>query len=540
MKALQSAAALLLCLFFVLPFAGCSREEESNAGKSFTYHLTREPSTLDPQIAQGEDAAVVINALYEGLARLDENGNAVPGAAESWESSDGFTTYTFHLKEGATWSDGKTPVTAADFVYAFQRALDPQTASSTCEPMLCLKNARAVQAGDMAVTELGVYAQDEYTLVVELEFPLEDFPVLTASPVFMPCNQEFFQGTAGRYGLNYACVLGNGPFVIDGRYGWDPGKRINLTASRTYQGTVLPSDLKLPLGSSEVDVSDPVEAVASGTVDAIALTAEEAAEAEERGCTITSFQDTVWGLCFNLSSASAPELANENVRKAFLLSLSREALLENIPSGAEAAEGAVPPAVSADGGSYREQAGPIAFPAQAEDPAALMQAGLAELGAESPPSITILCPEDPQVTAMVNSILVVWNNTFGQYFNMAPLEESALQSRVSAGDYSVALCSFQPGGNDPVALLSLFETGAAGNVTGFSLAEYDSLVEQARFQSGEEKLASCLAAETMLAERAVFLPLYYGEHCFASAPGVTGVVFRPYGGGIDFTRAGKE
>ena len=81
MKALQSAAALLLCLFFVLPFAGCSREEESNAGKSFTYHLTREPSTLDPQIAQGEDAAVVINALYEGLARLDEDGNAVPGAA---------------------------------------------------------------------------------------------------------------------------------------------------------------------------------------------------------------------------------------------------------------------------------------------------------------------------------------------------------------------------------------------------------------------------------------------------------------------------
>ena len=536
----KRAWALLLCLLLLLPlFCGSCEEKEdtSGTGKSFTWHLSSEPKTLDPQIAQGENAAIVIGALFEGLARLDENGDPQPGAAESWESSSDNLTFTFHLREDAVWSDGETPVTAADFVYAFQRALAPVTGSPSCDPMLCIRNAAEVQSGAVAPEELGVRAEGDYTLVVELAYPVPDFPALTALPVFMPCNQEFFEGTAGRYGLDRSCILGNGPFIIDGKYGWDPGRHINLAASSTYWGETAPSNLKFPIGKAELVIEDAVSSVSDGTVDAIAVTENEAERAQENGCTITSFEDTVWGFCFNLSSDASPELKNEKVRQAFLYAVDWTSLRASLP---EAAGGLIPPAVHLEGESYRDSAQDVTIPARLEDAAALMREGLAELGVESPPSLTILCPEDPEITSLVNEILVEWNAAFGQYFNMAPLSEDELASRIAAGSFSAAVCSFTPERDDPAAALSCFETGNAGNVSGFSDSTYDDLISQIRHASGEEKRAACQSAEQLLVDRAVFLPVSYSSHSFASAPGVSGIVFRPYGGGVDFKDARKE
>lgn len=539
MKA-NRAVAVLLCLLALLTLlsSGCEEKTDTGTGKSFTWHLASEPKTLDPQIASGENAAIVIGALYEGLARLDENGDPMPGAAESWENSADYKTYTFHLREGALWSDGKTPVTADDFVYAFRRALDPATGSASCAPMLCIKNAAEVQSGALAPEELGVRAEGEDTLVVELAYPVRNFPALTALPVFMPCNQAFFEGTAGRYGLDRSCILCNGPFIIDGVYGWDAGRHINLAASSRYWGEAAPASVKLPIGSAELVIEDAVIAVSNGDVDAIALTESQASRAESRGCTISSFADTVWGFCFNLTSDSSPELQNEKVRAAFLGALDWAALRALLPAE-ETAGGVIPPAVSIEGENYREQAGEVTLPAQLEDAAALMREGLAEAGAESPPALTILCPDDPELTALVNEILVTWNKTFGQYFNMAPMSESDLASRLAAGSYSAAVCSFTPDSDDPAAVLSLFATGDSGNVSHFSDADYDALVEQVRHTSGTEKLTACESAEQMLADRSVFVPISFGSHYFASAPGVSGIIFRPYGGGVDFIGALK-
>ena len=518
-------AAIFLCVILLFSLAACEQDEPSNANKSFQYHLAAEPETLDPQIAADESGIILIQALFEGLTRLDADGNAVPGVAESWTSNADFTQFTFQLREDAVWNDDdNTPVTADDFVYAFQRALDPATNSTTCSPMYCIQNARAVHSGELPVEQLGVSALDAHTLSVQLEYACEDFPERTASAVFMPCHKEFFLTTGGRYGLERSTLLCNGPFAIDGAYGWEHGSYINLRRSSSYSGNSkpLPSDVKFSIGNKKVDVSDPVAALTDGTVDAIAMPSDLVEEAKEAGCTVTGFEDTTWGLCFN--------------RKAFTQAFSREKVLAHLPEGATAAENIIPPDTKLFGHDYRELAGGGAFyPLQDTAAAQYLAAGIQELGLEALPKVTILCPDDPDVKLMVNEMLTEWNTQFDDYFNMEPLSDNELASRVSSGNYQIAICSITPESSGPLAVLNLFRSDNPNNPAHLRSAGFDENLANAENQSGTEAAVSCAAMERYLNEQCIFYPLFYESHYFATAPGVTGIVFHPYGGGVDLS-----
>ncbi len=538
------AVVFLAVLFFVF-YTGCGKKGASEKeGKTFVYQLTSNPSTLDPQIASGEAAATVITALFEGLARQSEDGSAVPGAAESWTNNADYTEFTFTLREGLVWSDGETPVTAADFVFAFRRALDPATGSPTYSPMLCIQNAREVHAGELAPEELGVTAVDERTLAVRLAYPVENFPALTALPVFMPCNEKFFTETAGRYGLERSTLLGNGPFVIDGKYGWDAGKYINVKGSSSYRGEAgaWPSNIKFYIGSQDIDTSNPLQALLDGTVDVIRLPSEQVEAAEQAGCGVIAFEDTTWGLCFNVNSEVG---RSASLRRAMLQCLDRAALLQYLPQGASAAGGVVPPSSTLDGEPYRESAGSLSFP-EAQDTGALLAQALQELGLEEAPSVKILYPKDAQLDLMVNEILKTWNSTFHTYYNMEALPEDELLSRVASGQFTVALCRIQPETDGPYAALSLFAS-AGKNPANFEGSDFQALLDSAlssgALSSGAQEQHAGTElykqAEQLLVDQGVFYPLYFQKHYYGTGERVEGLVIRSYGNGIDFIRAGK-
>lgn len=534
-------ATFFLCVVLLFSCAGCEEKEPSSANKSFQYHLTSEPKTLDPQIAEDESAVILIQALFEGLTRLDADGNPIPGVAERWSSNTDYTEFTFQLRKDAVWNDqDDAPVTADDFVYAFQRALDPATKSSTCSSMFCIQNARAIHSGNLPVERLGVVAQDAHTLRITLEYACEDFPARTASAVFMPCHEKFFNTTGGRYGLERTTLLCNGPFAIDGTYGWEHGSYINLRRSASYTGNSkpLPSDIKFSIGNKKVDVSDPVAALKEGTVDAIAMPSHLVEAAKNAGCSVIGFEDTTWGLCFNTQNQI---MSNLNIRKAFTQSFSRKKVLSHLPQGAVSADNIIPPDTKLFGKDYREQAGEGSFYPQ-QDPAAaqFLAAGLQELGLEALPKVTILCPDDPEVKLMVNEMLTEWNIQFDNYFNMTPLTDKELSSRITSGSYQIAICSITPEASGPLAVLSLFGGGNPDNPAKLRSNGYDEYLSNAEHQSGAEAAASCAAMERYLNEQCIFYPLFYESHYFASAPGVSGIVYHPYGGGVDFINAGKE
>lgn len=533
---LKRLLSALLALCVLLAFSGCGSKKDEAADKTIHYYAGQEPRTLDPQVADDSAARLAIGALYEGLARLDENGDAVPGAAESWSANDSSTVFTFQLRKDAVWSDGSA-VTAADFVFAFRRALDPQTQSAVCRPLYVVKNARKVNTGGLSADQLGVRAEGDKTLVVELEYSYAQFPALTAGSVFMPCKEVFFQQTQGKYGLETQYILSNGPFEMGGKYSWDHKKQIKLARSDTYKGTkaARPSALVFSLSGSDVDVSDPIKALSDSSVDAIALPEQQVQQAQKLGFSVTSFQDVTWGLVFHTQDEL---MKNEKIRQGLIEAIPREKLLQYLPENSQAADYIIGAQAVLRGKNYRQQAtGVSGYLPQSTKSASLVQTGLKELGHPEFSRVTVLCPNTEQAKRMVNELLVAWNSLTGQYFSMQPMDESELQKAVAAGDYQIALTGIYPQQDD--GLLSVFRSDSAQNPARLADPNFDSLLLTAERSGDSAALSAYVQAENYLSTRAVFYPIYYKNSYYACAAGVSGIVFRPNNGGVDFLNAGK-
>ena len=155
--------AVLLLLASLL--GGCS---DKTAGQVFRLDILSEPSSIDPQTASSDEQYLILLNTMEGLLKMDENQTPTEAAAESYAVSVDGLTYTFLLRKDMLWSDGKTPVTAYDFQFAFQRLFDPQTQSPAAVNFTCIRGSSAALSGEGSVQDIGVTAQDDDTLVFSL------------------------------------------------------------------------------------------------------------------------------------------------------------------------------------------------------------------------------------------------------------------------------------------------------------------------------------------------------------------------------------
>ena len=148
------------------------------------------------------------------------------------------------MREYAAWSDkAKTPVTAQDFVFGLQRALDKYTNSPKAYTLYCIKNARKINIEGAPADSLGVSAPDLHTVGIELEYPMENFLYLLATAPTMPCNKDFFEGANGQYGLEPATIISNGAFKVKLRYGWNHYNSLSLVKNENYIGANVPEDI---------------------------------------------------------------------------------------------------------------------------------------------------------------------------------------------------------------------------------------------------------------------------------------------------------
>lgn len=531
---MRKIICIILTVLIIGSLTSCKGDDSEN--QVIYYNLEKSPTTLDPQISDTYYSQMVVKNLFEGLTLTDENDKVLPGVAKSWDISKDGLEYVFHLRENASWSDeDATEVTADDFVYGIQRTLDPAMGSTMAENLYMIKNARSYNKGSCSESDLGIEAVSKRTLRIRLEYPDADFLRVLSTVPTMPCNRKFFDSTQGQYGLTYDTIMGNGPFELKGKHSWSYGSYIKLSKSESYKGSRKPIAKGLTFWLRK-DVSDAIKSISDGEVDAAPLSIDQLDEARENNFNITSFADQTWGLCFNLSDKL---MKNSDIRIGLIKGIDRGYALSELPSDSAQTRNIVPDLLKIKGVSYRKSTQDDFLLTQSSNAGAYIENGLKSLNLKSLPTVTIICLNDSKTKSIINNCIEKWNKNLGYYFNIEPLSNSELMERVSSREYQIALAPVISKSENPIDFLSMFKSGSEDNIFELNSSEYDLILNTINNKDVTNQIKSCLKAERFLHQNAVFYPMYTGNTYFASAPNVTGVVFYPYNGGVDFISAKK-
>ncbi|HEY7032665.1 MAG TPA: peptide ABC transporter substrate-binding protein [Thermomicrobiales bacterium] len=193
---------------------------------------TTEPTTMDPGVSYGDDELDIFFNIFDGLVGVDQRtGQVVPRVAESWDTNAEASEYTFHIRQGVTWSDG-TPLNANDFLYAWSRVLDPNTASQYIPALYPIKNAEKIANGELTIDQFGVQVVDDNTLKVTLEGPTTYFPLLASTWTFYPVPKHVVDAKGNEW-VEAGNIVSNGPFVMTE---WTHDQQIVLEPNAAYYG----------------------------------------------------------------------------------------------------------------------------------------------------------------------------------------------------------------------------------------------------------------------------------------------------------------
>lgn len=505
-------------------------EESSGGGTLYMATSGELPTVQTNGDLDGLSQTVMLN-IYEGLFRLDENNELTEGMAEDYEmveNEDDSVTYTFNIREDALWSNGD-PVTADDFVYAWKRAMNPETFSAHAYIMAPIVNANEIQNPDDEiygqVDELGVEATDEKTLVVELNNNVPYFLELLSNPVMFPQNEEFIASQGDEYGLEPENVISNGPFFLET---WNHDQGWVLSKNEEYWDS---ENVSLDAVNYKVakDASTEVNLYETGDIDVANLTSEFVDMYAEDEAYTTNINTEVYFMRFNFQNEY---LANENIRKALDMSYDKAEAAEGIlKNGSIPAYFLVPEefVTSEDGEDFRAKYGDLNM-TNIEEAQNLWEQGLSELGTDSI-NLELLSYDDDQRTSMAEYMKNQWENnlpgltvTINQQPNKQKLALEGDQ------DYDMSFSGWRNDISDPVEFLNVHLSDGPYNWQDFANEEYDSLVKNAQvdFSDLNQRFEDLQEAERILIEKETAIsPIYQSANARLINPAVNNFVAHP-------------
>lgn len=518
--------SVVLAFALMISLASCSGRGKD---RSLLYAIPASPKTLDPQYTSETGAKIIINNIFEGLVRFDMQGNIIPGIAESWQISQDGLTYTFRLKEGTEWfcpSGIKSEfgeelynrfstekVTAHDFAFAFKRAVMPATMSASAHRFSVIENAPDIIAGIESPEKLGVTAVDDFTLTIRLSEKCDDFLQRLTESAFMPCNEDFFKATGGRYGLSNRYILCNGPFYVSS---WDSSSSLTIKKNTYYAGgqEVLPASVVFTFDPSKESVAKKVSA---GSVSAAVIPYN--CDLPENATVAKESADTVFGFVFNCSDAS---LSNESLRKALSMTVDTS-FFEDIDENTDIVKGIIPGSCKVGAYNYREAVGvqtkQLAF--NKGNAVRHWEQALTELET-SKIQLTVLTPD--WLETPVRRQLQLWQQNFGIDLGITVevADSAKIESAVASGDFQIALTGMGTAGDSAVDFL---ESLSGGKIFRYYSDEFDFQVGSLKTHGNQDSLLeACYKAESLLLGKAVCYPLYSRSSCFVLAEDVEGVM----------------
>lgn len=524
-------AALLAATMAIGLLAGCSTpktnskdDSKSESGeKVFRYSSRVEPTTLDPTKSNSIPDNEIQHAITESLVR-NTGGEITPGVASDWTVSDDGLVYTFNLNPDAKWSDGEQ-IKAGDFVYSWQRLLDPDTAAPYAFIGEYIKNGFAIETGEMEPSELGVVAVDDVTLEVTLENPTAYFlSMIGAQAQFAPLRKDIVEEYGEEFAADAEKNIYSGPYV--------------LTSAKNQKWTFEPNENYWDKDSIKLDrvelsyVQNQETALAmyeSGDLDYTEI--PTAAVPTYEGKDNTFRNGNVDYYYFNQDESTGSPLANKNFRLALNYALDRNSfntLANNdvyVPSNSLVFSG-----LTGADGAYGEESKLESYPLDGDKEKAkeYLAAALTELGKSDPSdiTITITTSDTDAVKKQAEVTQEMWSDTLGINVEINQITYAEVLKRHESGDFEVAWGGWGSDYDDPYSYLELFKSDSSYNYSRFKNDKVDELLTASQTETDTAARMDMLhEAEQIIIDEAAFLPQTEREVHYLLDDDVKGVQF---------------
>ncbi len=508
-------AILAVMLLTTVGFAG---------EKSFVYNLRVEPRTIDPVLNNAVDGSNVIFNIFEGLVRIGFDDAPEPAAAEKWEVSGDGLTWTFHLRQGLKWSDG-VPMTAEHFRYGFLRLLNVENASPYAHYGFFIKNGEAYYNGKAKAEEVGIEAPDDHTVVLKLEYQSPLLLDFLAYHILYPARPDIVGKDPRGWTAKPGTIVCNGPFMLTD---WQHNSEMTLKKNPYYWDAdnvkldsvrmVMINDTNTALAAFKAGRLDFFKDPPSPMLPQL-LKSGEAKVAPTLG---TSFS------VFNVTK---PPFNDVRVRRAFVLAVDRQAMVDRVSMGGQKpAVGYIPYGIpgSAKDKDFRAQSGEF-LPAKADVAAAkklLAEAGYPD--GKGFPKVSYKYNSSPLNKAIAEALQAMWKQNLGIDVELLSEEWKVFIDTRAQHNFDIARHAYLVDFFDAGSLLELWLTGTFENYAGYSNAKYDELLKASmREMDHAKRIDNMVAAEKILMEELPVLPIYFYATPYMIKPKVKGIYLSP-------------
>ena len=507
--------------------------ESADGNKILTIQLGPDVESIDPALNSAVDGANYILFAYENLLKVDKDGKVVPGLAQKYEISEDQLTWTFYLRDGLKWSDG-TDFTAEDFVYSWQRMVDPNVAAPYAQTVLGmvegydeaigLPDAEGNTTIDPDPTKLKVEAPDDKTLVVHLATPTPYFDKLASFVSLSPVKKDVVEANPDGWSIDPKTYISTGPFKLTD---WKPGSYLMFEKNENYwdADSVKLDGIKCLLMN---DQNATFSAYESG--DALMIKevpTQEITTLKER----SDFHiDPILGTYYLDLNNTLDEFKDARVREALSLALDRKYISEVITAGTYTpATGFVSDGVTDwDGSAWKDN---ITDPSvlinidDHEGNLAKAKELLKEAGYENGVGLPemVYSTNDASYHKKIAEYLQQAWGELGLKIEVNIVEWKSFTPQRRSGNYQIARDGWVMDYNDPSNILELASTGNGNNSSKYSNPEFDGLMNKAATEKDPQTRFGYLhQAEELIMKDTAMVPLLYYNDFYLQSDKITG------------------
>ena len=414
MIVVKRITALMLLICVLLCVCACG---EGGEDARIYVALESMPNTLDGQTAESDSELLIVRNIYEGLTRQNEKGEIVLAACEKYDFSN--LTYTFTLRDDLKWSDGE-PLTANDFVFGLKRALLPETQAPFARLLYAVKNASLVHSGAVSPDTLGIFAENEKTLRIELTYDDKDFLRTLSMPVSMPCREDFFLESTGKYGLEKEYVLSCGSYKLARWNKVDNGIRLYKNDEYTGKFTLKNGGVFIAKDKDKTVA----EKLISGKADMAILASKYLPDIPRDEINLKSIQNICWVL--SLGGEFTP-----NIRQALCMCCSPEVYGGNLPQGFAAAKSVFPEVLGVSGDLPQTTYDSVTA-------RTLISEEIKNFKNKKFPQTTLIYSDSEPMRPVITEMVGDWQKNLSTFINIKPTDKS-LESELKEHSLSLAV-----------------------------------------------------------------------------------------------------